>query len=130
MSDFYFNIFSESASSATSVASVAAQPDSPIPRRKTPPTVRRPSTTPKNAVLPDAKRRRLSDVFDRPHDDSLAVLHREALVLEKQKLTSEIEKLDMEKNVLRLTISKLELELEVLRAKQFAQECDALGLLN
>ena len=51
-------------------------------------------------------------------------------MLEKQKLTSEIEKLDMEKNVLRLTISKLELELEVLRAKQFAQECDALGLLN
>ena len=129
MSDFYFNIFSESASSATSVASVAAQPDSPIPRRKTPPTVRRPCTTPKNAVQ-SAKRRRLSDVIDRPHDDSLAVLHREVLLLEKQKLTSEIEKIDMEKNVLRLTISKLEVELEVLRAKQFAQECDALGLLN
>ena len=129
MSDFYVDIFSESASSATSVASVA-QPDSSIPRRKTPPTVRRPSTTPKNAVLPDAKRRRLSDVFDRHHDDSLAALDREVLVLEKQKLTSKIEKLDIEKNVLRSTISKLELELEVLRAKQFAQECDALGLLN
>ena len=129
MADFYFNIFSESASSATSVASVA-QPESPIPHRRTPPTDRRPSTIPKNAVLPGAKGRRLSDVFDRPHDDSLAVLHREVLLLEKQKLTSEIEKIDMEKNVLRLTISKLEVELEVLRAKQFAQECDALGLLN
>ena len=129
MADFYFNIFSESASSATSVARVA-QPESPIFRRKTPPTVRRPSTTPKSAVLPDAKRRRLSDVIDRAHDDSLAALPREVLVLEKQKLTSVIEKLDKEKNVLRLTISKLELELEVLRAKQFAQECDALGLLN
>ena len=96
---------------------IVAQPESPIPRRKTPPTVRRPSTTPKIAVLPDAKRRRLSDVIDRPHDDSLAALHWKVLVLEKQKLTSVIEKLDKEKNVLRLTISKLELELEVLRAK-------------
>ena len=84
---------------------------------------------PKSAVLPDAKefgcRKCSTNSYAEP--PSLPALHREALVIEKRKLTSEIEKLERVNNVLRITISRLELELEVLRAKHHAQECDAFG---